>query len=720
MQRHRAPLPQRVLESSRARNLRGRGVGGAAVLLDGQVRLGHGLAELRASPRIRKRDRACRRFPRHASRGSALGQRRLAPRASVLRRTAPQRLALLHQLGRASIHPRHQARGGRVRQVPGPLREGETVAGFRMTVCPLAAALLLGLLVNGLLPASASAAAPLRVDASKRGTPRVTVSLISDAVTIEPGSIFWVGLRQRIASGWHTYWINPGDSGEPPSIEWKLPEGFVAGPIVWPRPERLPVGPFMSFGYEREVVLPIQMTAPASLAVGTGVTLRGHASWLVCEKICIPEEADIALSLPVAAGPPAPSTTAPAVEQARRLVPTPSPWTASLSATPETVSIRIAAPDLAAEQIAGAWFFPMRWGVIDHAAPQTVAVDRRGITLRAARGQLPQGTASDVDGVLVIQERLDQGLVTQAFTIRAAVGGAPTGGSLTLAAAIGLAIVGGLILNLMPCVLPVLSIKTIALLAHGHSSPPVIRRQGLAYTVGVLASFGALAGVLIGLRAAGAEIGWGFQLQSPLVVTALAYVLFALALSLSGILVIGARLVGVGQGLASKSGYSGSFFTGALATVAATPCTAPFMGVAVGFALTEPPAIALLVFEALGLGLALPYLLLSLMPRWRRFLPEPGAWMERLKQLLAFPLYATTAWLVWVVSQQAGSAGVAAVLGGLVLIAFAAWLYTITRAARGGWRWLATATAGLIAVAALALGPTITAIPTAASRAAPT
>src|SRR5215831_17874493 len=246
-----------------------------------------------------------------------------------------------------------------------------------------------------------SPAAPLPVDASKRGTLRVTVSLISDAVTIEPGSIFWVGLRQRIASGWHTYWINPGDSGEPPSIEWKLPEGFVAGPIVWPRPERLPVGPFMSFGYEREVVLPIQMTAPASLTIGADVTLRGHASWLVCEKICIPDEADIALSLPVVAGPPAPSTTAPAVEQARRLVPTLSPWAASLSATPETVSIRIAAPGLAAERIAEAWFFPMRWGVIDHAAPQTVAVDRRGITLRSARGQLPQGPASDVDGVLV-------------------------------------------------------------------------------------------------------------------------------------------------------------------------------------------------------------------------------------------------------------------------------------------------------------------------------
>src|SRR5262249_15710647 len=333
--------------------------------------------------------------------------------------------------------------------------------------------------------------------------------------SIEPGSTFWVGLRQRIAPGWHTYWINPGDSGEPPSIEWKLPEGFAAGPIVWPRPERLKVGPFVGFGYEREVVLPLQPPPPANLATGAPVTLGGHVSWLVCEKICIPEEADVALSLPVAAGPPAPSDTAPAVEHALRAVPTPSPWAASLSATPETVSIRIAAPDLAAERIAEAWFFPMHWGVIDHAAPQTVAVDRRGFTLRAARGQFPQGTASDVDGVLVIQERLDPRPATPAFRIGGGVGGGGTGGRLTLAAAVGLAIAGGLILNLMPCVLPVLSIKAIALLAHGHSSLSVVRRHGLAYTVGVLASFGALAAVLIALRAGGAGIGWGCPPPAP-------------------------------------------------------------------------------------------------------------------------------------------------------------------------------------------------------------
>jgi thiol:disulfide interchange protein DsbD len=577
-----------------------------------------------------------------------------------------------------------------------------------MAIQFFAAVLLAGLVVSGALPGSARAASPPRVEAPKGSPPRVTVSLISDSVAIEPGSTFWVGLHQRIASGWHTYWINPGDSGEPPSIEWSLPDGFVAGPIVWPRPERVPVGPFMSFGYVDEVVLPIQITAPASLAVGTPATLRGHASWLVCEKICIPEEADVVLSLPVAPGRPAPATTAGDIERARRMVPTPSPWPATVSATAETVTISAAAANLSPDRIAGAWFFPLRWGVIDHAAPQAVSVDSRGITLRMTRGQLPEAAVSDVDGVLVIQERLDQGTVSQAFAIRATVGGtsAVTGaGSLGLLAAVGLALAGGLILNLMPCVLPVLSVKLIALVAHAHATPAVIRRHGIAYTGGVLASFGALAALLIALRAGGAEIGWGFQLQSPLVVTALAYLLFTLALSLSGLLVIGARLTGVGRGLASRPGYVGSFFTGALAAVAATPCTAPFMGVAIGFAVTQPPATALAVFEALGLGLALPFLALSLVPAWRRFVPKPGPWMARLRQMLALPLYGSVGWLVWVVSRQVGTEGAVLVLEGLLLIGVAAWLHHGARLASARWRRAAVALALGCVAAAVAIGP---------------
>jgi thiol:disulfide interchange protein DsbD len=278
---------------------------------------------------------------------------------------------------------------------------------------------------------------------------------------------------------------------------------------------------------------------------------------------------------------------------------------------------------------------------------------------------------------------------------------------LSLLPVIALALAGGLILNLMPCVLPVLSVKALAMLRHAGPDRATLARHGAAYTAGVLASFAVVAGALIALRAAGAEIGWGFQLQSPVFVALLSYVFFALALSLSGVIVIGSRIAGAGHGLASRPSYAGSFFTGALATVAATPCTAPFMGVAVGFALSAPPATALVVFEALGLGLALPYLLLTLVPAWSRLLPRPGAWMIRLEQLLAFPLYATVAWLVWVVSRQSGPEGVAAVLAGLVLIAFAAWVVQATRTAGGRWRRAATGGAGLAVLIAIALGPLV-------------
>ncbi len=579
-----------------------------------------------------------------------------------------------------------------------------------MAIRVLAAALLIGMLAGSGLAAEPTRAPTVKTPAPP-GPPRVAVSLLSETTSIEPGASFWVGLRQRIAPGWHTYWTNPGDSGEPLTMDWALPAGWEAGPLVFPQPERMPVGPLMSFGYTKEVVLLTRLTAPAGLPTGTPVTLRGHAAWLVCEKICIPEEADVTLTLPVAAGKPAPGAGAAVIEQTRRAVPGPSPWPASLRATPEAVTLSVAAPGLEPSRIAEIVFFPGRWGVMDHAAIQDVTIGRDGITVRAARGLLPEGPDSDLDGVLVIRERLDQGLVSQAFAIKAVATNGTTGPSLSLLAAMGLALAGGLILNLMPCVLPVLSIKALALVGQAEDSPGTVRRHGLAYTAGVLACFAALAGALLALRAGGAQIGWGFQLQSPLVVTALAYVLFALGLSLSGLLVIGGRLTGVGHGLAARPGYAGSFFTGALATVAATPCTAPFMGAAVGYALAQPPAAALAVFEALGLGLALPFLALSLVPAWRRLLPRPGPWMTRLSQALAFPLYASVAWLVWVVSRQAGPDGVALVLVGLLLIAFGAWLHHAARAAAPRWRRAATGVALVSAAAAIALAPLAAASP---------
>ena len=521
------------------------------------------------------------------------------------------------------------------------------------------------------------------------------VELISESAGIEPGGHVWVGLRKRIAPGWHTYWINPGDSGEPATIEWTLPAGFEASDIVWPHPERIPVDPAMSFGYSNEVVLLARISAPRDVAPGSRAHLRAQVSWLVCEKICIPEEARVELSLPVVAGAPPPDPRgAPLIAEARRAVPGPSPWPASFSAKPGASSSRSARAASTAIASPTCGSFPRNGAPIEHAAPQEVAVRDDGMTIRLARGPLPDALAGSLEGVLVVTERLDGRTARHAFTIKAAPSGAlgsPGSGAtaaasgprgISLLEAVALALAGGIALNLMPCVLPVLSVKVLALVEHAGLERPALRRHGLAYAAGVLSSFSIVAGALLALRAGGEQIGWGFQLQSPLFVTLLAYVLFALALSLSGVVVIGGSLAGAGHSLASRPGYAGSFFTGALATVAATPCTAPFMGAATGFAVTQPWTTALVVFVALGLGLALPFLVLTLVPAWRRLLPRPGPWMERLKQLLAFPLYASAGWLVWVVSQQAGPQGVAVALAGLLLIGFGAWLYEASRNAR--------------------------------------
>jgi thiol:disulfide interchange protein len=552
--------------------------------------------------------------------------------------------------------------------------------------------------------------------ALESSSPRVRVELLGEGESIVPGGTFWVALRQQIAPGWHTYWLNPGDSGEPARIDWTLPAGFTVGDIVWPPPERIAVGPAMSYGYSREVILPIPITAPRDLAAGASVTLSGTASWLVCEKICIPEEAPIALTLSARPGTPRPDPRgAPLIAAARRSAPTPSPWPASFEATAETVTLRVAAPGLAAERIAEVWFYPARWGAIVHAAPQRARADAAGITLEVERGPLAEAVAAPIEGVLVIAERLDGGLTRQAFTVRAEPRAVRA--TTSLLQAMLLALAGGLVLNLMPCVLPVLSVKVLGLVQHAGERAVVLRRHGLAYAAGVLASFAIVAGALLALRAGGEQLGWGFQLQSPVFVTFLAYVLFALGLSLSGVIVIGGRFTGAGRVLAARTGYGGSFFTGALATLAATPCTAPFMGVAVGYAVTQPWITALLVFESLGVGLGLPFVLLTLVPAWRRLLPKPGPWMERLQQLLAFPLYASAAWLVWVVSQQAGSTGVAAALAGLVVIAFAAWLHRSARGVRGAWRRVATGAVGALALVAVALGAVAGTAPASRARA---
>lgn len=534
-------------------------------------------------------------------------------------------------------------------------------------------------------------------------TKHVTAELISENTSIQPGSTAWVALYFRIIPKWHTYWRNAGDSGEATQINWTLPKGFSAGKIVWLPPSPIKVGPLLNYGYTGEAIHMVPIQVPKDAKPGTEVTLAAKATWLVCEDICVPEEGSFKLTLLVGTGAPlADFQAGPIFKKARALVPKASLWPATYQFNGDRFRLDLAAKNLSGGSIKSAYFFPYGHGVVKYAAPQKLTVSDRGLTLETQRGKATK-PITGLDGLLVIRETLDGRTVTQSFkvtatpsSVGAGLGGAA--GSIGLWEAILLALLGGLILNLMPCVLPVLAIKALSFASHAAEGRSMAR-HGLAYTLGVLVTFGIVAAVLLMIRGAGEAAGWGFQLQEPIFVLLMAYLMFVIGLNFAGLFEFGGRLVGIGGGLAGRSGTSGSFFTGVLAVIVATPCTAPFMGAAVGFALGQPAAVAVAVILALGLGLALPFLLLSLAPWLLRFIPKPGPWMVRFKQLLAFPMFATAAWLVWVLSLQAGEAALLGALAGAILIAFAIWLWQASATSTRFWRPVGI---GLAAVAVFA------------------
>ena len=571
--------------------------------------------------------------------------------------------------------------------------------------------LALLLLCLGLGPAAAQ---PLRAPPDL-----VRASLVAEPAAVQGAEPFTVAVRMAMKPGWHVYWRNPGDSGLPPEVTWTLPAGFSAGPLRWPAPERIPVATLMNFGYEGEAVLLARITPPPSLDPASPVRLAAKLSYLVCETECVPGSAELALSLPVGPAGADPRNRA-LFERARAALPVPSPWPARVSSEGDSLVLHLDAAGLKPETIRSAAFFPYSETAIENAAEQTLRVDGDGLHLTLKRASAEGAPPASLPGVLTLTEETGAGRVRQALAIGDEAA-PPAAGQIpatapapatadeapTLLGAALLALLGGLVLNLMPCVFPVLSIKVLGLVRHSGEGASRVRLHGLAYTAGVLASFLALAGLLVALKSGGAGLGWGFQLQSPLVVAGLAYLLFAMGLSLSGAVHLGGRLAGIGDGLTRRAGLEGSFFTGVLATVVATPCTAPFMGTAVGFALTQSAPAALAIFASLGLGLALPFLALTLWPGSLRLLPRPGAWMEVLKQALAFPVYATVAWLVWVLAQQVGPQGLLAALLGLVLIGFAAWAWERGRAGTRLGAQVAQGLAVLAVIAAAAIGITL-------------
>lgn len=522
-------------------------------------------------------------------------------------------------------------------------------------------------------------------------TEHVTASLISEHSAIAGGQPFTVGLKLDMAPHWHTYWLNAGDSGLPTRITWELPPGFSAGPIEWPYPQRIATGPLMNFGYEGTAVLLSTITPPATLAPGTKVPIKAKVDWLVCKDICIPESGAFTLNVDAAGGPQTDATLAPVFNDARSKLPQPvAGWT--ITTGRDTKHLQIDLQPTAANANPGKLeFFPEAEGLIHNPGEQRLTPSGKGyrMTIPLAEGtpQLPPV----LTGVMVAERALSgphkaalikASLSTAALPPVTAVAGTGSGTSgangssdLSFGVAILFALIGGLILNIMPCVFPVLGIKVLSFAEAANHDPRKLRAQGLLFLAGVLVSFLALAVLLIVLKSAGAQLGWGFQLQSPLVVSGLALLFMLIGLNLSGVFEFGLLAQSAAGHINAHGWKAQAFLSGVLATMVATPCTAPLLGASLGYTLSQPNWVALIVFAAMALGMALPVVALSFAPKLIERLPRPGPWMETFKQFMAFPMYATVAWLLWVLGQQRGMDGVLQLSIALVLVALSAWLY---------------------------------------------
>jgi thiol:disulfide interchange protein DsbD len=483
---------------------------------------------------------------------------------------------------------------------------------------------------------------------------------------LSPGKTTWVAIRQEMDPGWHTYWRNPGESGLATSVSWRLPNGVKAGDISWPAPEQFSDGTVTNYGYEHTATLLVPLTASASAKPGIA---QLTVNLLACEHMCIPEQATLDLDLHKASG----GTTI--FDRARHVLPSPFMGVARFSIHAHEVRVVLEAPWLRGITASAVKLFPAQQGVMADGSVARVEVDRTRVawTGPVDKGaKVPQAFA----GVLQIAGHGTYALTALPGPIVVTPSTAKE--TMSLLTAMALAFFGGLILNLMPCVLPVLSMKALALARTGSDTASA-RHEGLFYFVGVMTTFGVMAAVLLSLKASGAALGWGFQLQSPAVVLLLALLVAAVGMNLIGVFELPVGFAGAGDPLARGDGGKGAFFTGALAVVVASPCTAPFMGVALGFALTQPTVSAAMVFCALGFGFAAPFTAVSLSPALIRLIPKPGHWMNKFKQALAFPMFATAIWLLWVLGRQSGPDAVA---GGLVVslgIVLLVWLLRMTR-----------------------------------------
>jgi thiol:disulfide interchange protein len=573
--------------------------------------------------------------------------------------------------------------------------------------------------------ASASAAS------SSADLPHVHVQLLSPDAQLHPGAPNNAGLYFKLEPGWHVYWRNPGDAGEPPHIKWTLPAGITAGPLEFPIPKRLPLGPLMDFGYEDEVLFPLKFNVANSTTAGPAV-LHAKVDWLVCRGSCIPEKTELELARPIAAGNAGSGPIQPDHDIWARLankLPASPPANLKIGFVPTPSGFRLTVNTGHKETDAS--FFPASPDILSNPAPQTATPTANGLTLDLKKDESLAANPKELVGLLQLsggrayeliaaagaptapKQMASEPAPAQSTTPQAAKspsGTEPNASNQPVPAsssqssgpgflqAAALAFLGGLILNLMPCVFPVLFIKGLSLVQSGNEERHKLRTHGFVYAVGILLSFWLLVGVLLALREAGAHLGWGFQFQSPIFLSLMAALLFFLGLSLAGQFEIGLTLTSAGGSLAAKQGYTGSFFTGVLAVIVATPCTAPFMGVALGYALSQTALVTFAVFTALALGLAAPYVALTLQPAWTRILPRPGAWMEVLKQAVSVPIFGTVIWLAWVLANAYGAAVLAALLASFLLLAIAGWFLG---------RWPAKRASSLVAGAILLCAITV-------------
>lgn len=576
------------------------------------------------------------------------------------------------------------------------------------------------------LAASAEATAAADSPAGETGVAYdayTEVELISERAGIEPGSELLVGLRMKPEPNWHTYWKNPGGSGEAPRLSWHLPAGLRANEPRFPAPElhAYEVIQTHNYGYSREFILPVTLEVPAQIDEDS-VRLVLEARWLTCDpRQCIPGEATLALELPVAEAEWEPSEWASFFAAIEEELPEPPDFErVVLAAEGGAPILHLSAPGEG--ELKDAYFFPEPRNLFDYGAEQPIFETDFGHAL-----ELPLVPSASVDdlpealrGVLTFERggetyawQIEHPLVEPPAAIAATGPPGPAeaaDGLRGLLVAIGFAFLGGMLLNLMPCVFPILSLKVLSLVKSQGSSRRHTRLHGLSYGAGVMVSFWVLAALLIAIRGAGEQLSWGFHLQSPTFIALMALLVFAIALNLAGLYEIGTGLVNLAgradQRIGGEGSLGGSFGTGVLATTLATPCTAPLMGPALGFALAQPSSVILQVLTALGLGMALPYVLLYWIPAVGRAMPRPGAWMDTLKQALAFPMFAVAIWLVWVFGNQVEHASaVLMILSAMLALALALWIYgrwaTPARSTRV--RWIGRGVAAVIAALAIAL-----------------